>query len=154
MIMVHYVRFLKTARVVNQTSTSICVRALATITTDLGDSFLASDAKLTSSLVAADDIGKVLCKNDILWQGGSRELPLEAVWHITGQNIPLLRLHVCHVKGRSSPIPSIVDAWSATFEPTPDFRSAALIERQLSLPCLPVLKVWEDTGNTISRHIW
>ena len=150
--MVHYIRFLKTAQVTNRTPKSVSVSALITITTDLGDTFLLPDAKLESRLVTIDSPGIVLCKHQVQWQRGSRELPIGLTAYL-GQSAPLLRLHVFHSTA-SGGLPPILDAWSAPFEPLPDLRAAALVERQISISCLPPLKIWEETGNSIAKHLW
>ncbi len=150
--MVHYIRFLKTARIERRTSKSLSVSALITITTDLGDTFLLSDLNLISCLVTAEDPQNVLCRSEVHWHRGCRELLLNLTAYI-GQSAPLLQLHVFHDKA-SVYIPSVLEAWSATFKPVVDSRNAGLIERQLSLPCLTNLRIWEETGNSIARHIW
>lgn len=150
--MVHYIRFLKTARVEYQTSKSLSVISLITITTDLGDTFLFSDALLTSCLVSAEEPENVLCQDEVHWHRGSRELSLRLHTYV-GQNVPLVRLHVFHAQAAGF-IPSILDAWSATFELVLGSRATALVERRLSLPSLSTLMIWEETGNSIARHIW
>ena len=150
--MVHYIRFLKTARVEYHTSKSVSVIALITITSDLGDTFLFPIANLTSRLVVADQPGIVVSQEKVTWHGGSRELSLR-LYAFFGQNTPLVRLHVFHTMANGS-LPSILDAWSAPFELLLDSRAAALVERRLSLPSLSTLMIWEETGNSIARHIW
>lgn len=150
--MVHYLRFLKTARVKDRTSRTVSVAALITVTTDLGDTFLLSDATLVSCLVAVDEPSTILCKKAVRWHRGSRELSLELNVY-ADQSAGLLRLHVFHDKA-SEPIPSILGAWSAPFQAVPGSIAAPSIERQLSLPNLPTLKIWEDIGNSIARHMW
>jgi hypothetical protein len=151
-IMVHYIRFLKTAQVKHCTSKSVCVKALITITTDLGDTFMFSDAKLISCLVAADNTQRVLCRDEVHWLGGSRELLFDVTAYIE-QKPHSLRLHIFHDKADHC-LPSVLGAWSAPFEPVQNSHAASLIERQISLPGLPMLKIWEETGNSIARHIW
>jgi hypothetical protein len=151
--MVHYIRFLKTPRVANRTAQAVLVTALVTITTDLGDTFLFSDANLVSSLVTADDPRNILCQDQVLWHKGFRELSLGLAVANPGQSAALLRLHVSHAKASNS-IPSIVDAWSAPFMTLGDSPAAALVERRLPLPRLPCLKIWEETDNSIARHMW
>ncbi len=150
--MVHYIRFLKTARVEYRSSKSVSVKALITITTDLGDNFLLPDAKLVSCLVTADRAGKVVCKQEVHWHRGSRELSF-GLTAPTSQSDALLRLHVFHDKA-SGPFPSILSALSAPFRLVDQTRAAALVERELSLPDLSSLRIWEETGNSIAKHIW
>lgn len=150
--MVHYIRFLKTARVVTRSSNSVSVRALVTITTDLGDTFLLSDVILTSFLVSADDTGRVLCKAEKRWQGGFRELTIDLTAPVS-EACPLLRLCTAHVTV-SDTMPSILEAWSAPFGPFSDSPAAPVVERQLSLPNKASIKIWEMTGDSIARHIW
>jgi hypothetical protein len=150
--MVHYIRFLKTAQVKHCTSKSVSVKALITITTDLGDTFMLSDARLISRLVAADNTQRALCRDEVHWHGGARELLLDITAYID-QKPPSLRLHISHDKAGHC-LPSVLDAWSAPFEPVQNSHAAPLIERQISLPGLPILNIWEETGNSIARHIW
>jgi hypothetical protein len=150
--MVHYIRFLKTARVKRRTPNSVSVAALITVTTDLGDLFLLSDVTLISCLVVADDPLNVLCRSKRDWRKGSRELLLDLNAYI-GHGNTHLRLHVSHGKATGS-VPSILDAWSAPFTPVIDSTAEALVERQVCLSSQPRLRIWEETGNSIARHIW
>lgn len=150
--MVHYIRFLKTARVRHRTSKVVSVNALITVTTDLGDTFMFSDATLTTCLVLADNPKHILCRARSDWLQGFRELSLDVSAHV-GQGEPLLRLHLFHDEA-SNCIPSILDVWSAPFRPLINSRAAPLVERQFSLPDRPGLGIWEETGNSIARHIW
>lgn len=150
--MVHYIRFLKTAGIQQRTSSSVLVIALVTITTDLGDTFLPSNADLVACLVAVHEPRNVLCRDKVKWRKGSRELLLEIPICIS-QNFPLLQLHVFHDKASDS-IPSILGALSAPFKPLAGNRAAALVARQLYLPGLPIPQIWEETGDSIARHIW
>jgi hypothetical protein len=153
--MVHYIRFLKTARVVTRTPRSVNVRSLITITTDLGDSFLLTDVTLSSSLVQADKSGTVLCRAEKQWRAGCRELSISLTME-TNENGPPLRLHISHamVSGEVTSIPSILDAWSAPFSQLGNSPAEAMIERQVSLPDLATTWIWETTGDSIAKHIW
>lgn len=150
--MVHYIRFLKTARVQHRPSRSLSVITLITITTDPGDSFLSADANLVACLVAADGPRTVLCRDRVRWHKGSRDLLLEIPINIA-QDLPLLQLRIFHDKASDS-IPSILGALSASFTALAGPHAAPLIMRQLSLPCLPTPQIWEETGNSIAKHIW
>ena len=150
--MVHYIRFLKTARITKRSPRSVSVTALITVTTDLGDSFLPSEAKLSACLVAVDDPSMVLCRHEVHWQRGYRELSIILTANLD-HSVSLLRLHIF----QSTPIgclPPILGAWSAPFQYLADSRAAALVERQISISGLPLLKIWEETRNSIARHIW
>lgn len=150
--MVHYIRFLKTARITHRSSNSVSVTALITVTTDLGDSFLLSEVLLSSCLVTADDPGMVLCRHEAYWQRGFRDLSITLTANLD-HSVSLLRLHVSHPTSRGR-LPPILDAWSAPFPRLANSRAAALEERRLSISGIPPLKIWEETRNSIARHIW
>jgi hypothetical protein len=150
--MVHHIRFLKAPRVVKVTSHSVSVNALITLTTDLGDTFLHSDMELMARLVVSNDPHQSLCSQSLSWHKGYRELSINQTAPLL-PNASSLRLHVHHPY-ETTWLPRILDVWSAPFEPVAGSRAEALVERQFSIPHLPLLRIWEETGNSIARHIW
>ncbi|OQE11771.1 hypothetical protein PENVUL_c002G07949 [Penicillium vulpinum] len=156
--MVYYVRFLKTPRIQQQKG-SIFISALICITTDLGDSFLAEDVDLM--VTARDNSSRVIFQKKTEWSASNRELaitlgPLPS--NLAKQSMVLT------VEAPESPeyvipqypsIPLVVAATSAPFGPqsTP---AEKLVQRRIqysSSEPLPI-KIWEETGNSIARHIW
>ena len=149
--MIHYIRFLKPPGVVGGGS-RLTVTALITITTDLGDTFLHNNTKLLSHLVVVDDLECIIHRQEVQWLKGLRQLSITAtVMPSYGRD---LRLHVSHAGEAAGPIPMILDAWSAPFPIVNGSRAASLVERRISIPSMPPLRIWEETGNSIARHIW
>ncbi|KAI9791915.1 MAG: hypothetical protein M1833_001297 [Piccolia ochrophora] len=53
-------------------------------------------------------------------------------------------------------LPSIISAWSASI-PHPNCKGAPvakMIQRRFTMPRMQSLCIWEDTGDSIARHIW
>ncbi|CAG8220684.1 unnamed protein product [Penicillium nalgiovense] len=155
--MVYYVRFLKPPRIQQQKG-STYLSALICITTDLGDSFLAEDVDL---MVIAENSSRVTFQKSTKWNASNRELaitlgPLPS--NLAQQSI-VLTVQVPHPSGhlisQYPPIPLVVAATSAPFGPrsTP---AEKLVQRRIQYSgCEPFpMKIWEETGNSIARHIW
>ncbi|KAJ5206991.1 hypothetical protein N7491_002378 [Penicillium cf. griseofulvum] len=155
--MVYYVRFLKTPRIQQQKG-SIYLSALICITTDLGDCFFAEDVDLM--VVARDHSPRVLFEKTIKWNASNRELAiiLGPFPSNLAQQSMVLTVQVPNPPGYSipqyPPIPLVVGATSAPFGPrsTP---AEKLVQRQIqySGKASPI-QIWEETGNSIARHIW
>lgn len=155
-----YIRFLKAPRVVvSKTSSKREVVSLITITSDLGDTFLPHDVDLSAELLVCGPSEEVIVWRIVHWTAGLRNL---------GINIPLpksrasmsLRLRVGAVprtvyddfKSLSDPgARGVVSAWSAPFRVSSD--AAKLVERRFML-LGRVIKIWEETGESIARHLW
>ncbi|KAJ6168336.1 hypothetical protein N7497_001179 [Penicillium chrysogenum] len=155
--MVYYVRFLKIPRIQQQKG-STYLSALICITTDLGDSFLAEDVDL---MMIAENSSGVTFQKSTKWNASNRELaitlgPLPS--HLAQQSM-VLTVQVPHPSGhlipQYPPIPLVVAATSAPFGPrsTP---AENLVQRRIQYSgCEPFpMKIWEETGNSIARHIW
>ena len=48
--------------------------------------------------------------------------------------------------------PGVISAWSAPFVPAQE--AAKLVERRFMLPRGPQVSIWEETGESIARHLW
>ncbi|KGO45048.1 hypothetical protein PEX1_024770 [Penicillium expansum] len=155
--MVYYVRFLKTPRTQQQKG-SIYVSALICITTDLGDSFLAEDVDL---MLIAENSSGVIFQKTTQWNASNRELAitLGPLPSKLAQQSMVLTVKVPHPPGYSipqyPPIPLVVDATSAPFGPQ-SMPAEKLVQRQIQYNGQEAfsIKIWEETGNSIARHIW
>ncbi|KAF2854601.1 hypothetical protein T440DRAFT_514498 [Plenodomus tracheiphilus IPT5] len=158
-----YVRFLKTPRIVddNKSASRPHVLCLATITSDLGDTFLPCDVQLSAELLACDVHGneKLLVWSYVQWTGGMRSLPITLPLPKSGASISL-RLKVgltpkstCddYQSLADQHATSVVSAWSAPFNRSTE--APRLAERRFQLAS-GTLNVWEETGNSIARHLW
>ncbi|KMQ47238.1 S-adenosyl-L-methionine-dependent methyltransferase [Trichophyton rubrum] len=168
--MPHYVRFLKPPRI--ETGS---IKTLVTLTTDLGDSFLAEEVELRSSVLRVDSDNDSL-KNDrcnvqcikqknFTWTAASRQVLIA----IDGLQLDLRRhavqLHVGpadrgHRLGPddgfavSSAIPTVISAWSPPFGGPESPQADKLALRWLRTRCPAEVRIWEETGNNLARHIW
>ncbi|PWY86105.1 hypothetical protein BO70DRAFT_221075 [Aspergillus heteromorphus CBS 117.55] len=163
--MVYYIRFLKTPRLLKQKPGSVSVSALICITTDLGDAFLAQDVDLLLTL-GLNDSGKVLYQEPLNWKAGKRELPITLgpfSANLAQQAIVLSVTAAGLKKPRSSSpdrlldtsnLPLVISAWSAPFGGPHSLVSEKLVERRFGPKDRLGLRIWEETGNSIARHIW
>lgn len=155
--MVHYLRFLRTPQVADISKKTIEVLAVAAVTTDLGDSFLSQDVTIIARIVDATKHGEILCSSEISWKNGMRaaKINLQCNAKYTGR---LVHLHLTTRETISAyascDIPAIVDAWSSRFTIKAKAKAEPLVERRLQLQGKPQARIWEETGDSIARHIW
>ncbi|KAJ0419309.1 putative methyltransferase-domain-containing protein [Aspergillus carlsbadensis] len=160
--MVYYIRFLKTPRLQKQKTGTLSASALICITTDLGDALLAQDEDLVVTLRLAGN-GKAVCQGRLQWQGGKRELPV-ALGPLPASIVQ--QSLIMEIASRDSQaagsdsllnqdgIPLVVSGWSAPFGGPQSMAADKLIERRFSVNQTVQLSIWEETGNSIARHIW
>ncbi|KAL4913449.1 putative methyltransferase-domain-containing protein [Aspergillus aurantiobrunneus] len=165
--MVYYIRFLKTPRLQKQKTGSVSASALICIATDLGDAFLAQDVDLLVSLHPALHEKDILCQERLQWHGGKRELPISLgplpprisqqslIMGVTAPRVPRVpgsifsdSLLVQHS------IPLVISCRSATFGGSQSLVADRLVERRFRVNQSVKLSIWEETGNSIARHIW
>ncbi|KAE8404228.1 putative methyltransferase-domain-containing protein [Aspergillus pseudonomiae] len=163
--MVYYIRFLKTPRVQKQKAGSLSISALICITTDLGDAFLAQDVDLVVSLTLKES-EKVLHQEPLSWKAGKRELAI-----LLGPFHPQLSQHAIVLsvaaadRGKHHPpspdnllgnpgVPLVISGWSAPFGGSESLVAEKLVERRFGPKGRLDLRIWEETGNSIARHIW
>ncbi|KAH8693715.1 putative methyltransferase-domain-containing protein [Talaromyces proteolyticus] len=161
--MVYYIRFLKPPKLQHGKNGLATASALISITTDLGDAFLAEDVSLQAQLIAGDT-NTVLQKKDLLWQAGKRELPVSIGpirFGLKNQPIGLAigikdaSSSVFHDElNDSTTLPLVMSGWSASFGGSESATAAKLVERRFNLEEHGQLRIWEETGNNIARHIW
>ena len=158
--MVYYIRFLKTP-VFKQQRRSVFISALICITTDLGDDFLAEDVDLIASW-AHPSSRKIIYELPLKWQVGSRQLSIslgpfsetDVARHAAVLIVRPKSTHQDTLAVHSTPL--VISGCSAPFQ----FQSGPadkLIGRNFAIksdgPPL-FLRIWEETGNSIARHIW
>ncbi|KAJ5503303.1 hypothetical protein N7463_006177 [Penicillium fimorum] len=155
--MVYYIRFLKTPRIQQQKGTPY-LSALICITTDLGDSFFAEDVDLM--VIARDHSSRVLFEKRTTWNASNRELAitLGPLSSNLAQQSMVLTVQVPNPPGYSipqyPPIPLVVGAASAPFGPR-SMPAEKLVQRQIQYSgSESPIQIWEETGNSIARHIW
>ena len=170
--MVYYIRFLKPPRFHqekksnakssrSQQKKSVFITALICITTDLGDDFLAEDVDLVA-VWAQHTSREAVDQITLKWQAGSRQLSVsmgpyseERIAHQAAV-LQIRAQHVLQDMLAVDSVPLVISGCSADFrwqsEP-----AAKLIQRDFQIGVNELslcLRIWEETGNSIARHIW
>lgn len=153
-----YIRFLKQPQVLKQNGNSSLITTLITITTDLGDSFLADDVEVTATVHFSRPISPL--RQIINWTAGNREQKV-TFGPIRGDlSSCSVQLSVCptplvdadSLEGRK--LTWIISAWSPWFDGSHGKPAEKLVLRRFKTKIGAELKIWEETGNSIARHIW
>jgi hypothetical protein len=162
-VMVYYIRFLKAPRIQSDKAGLASVSALISITTDLGDAFLADDVNLRATLLSVDT-NSVLQQNSFFWQAGKRQLLVSVgPLRLSSRNpIVILGIGVDAASNGTqadrllnpSTVPVVISGWSTPFGGPQALLAEKLIERRFHLQGQPGFRIWEETGNNIARHIW
>lgn len=153
----HYIRFLKPPKIEIKKKI-VTVKALVTIATDLGDSFLGVDANVFS-LILKDDT--IISKREFQWRSGMRALPVEhtniAPAFLKSPVRMLIstesdvKASVLSLSVRS--LPEIVNVWSEPFTLNDNGHRGGF-ERRLRTPSTSTVPIGEDPGESIARHLW
>ena len=152
--MVHYVRLLSPPQVAESQKKLLHVSAVLAVTTDLGDAFLAEDVELSVRLVRAQTEAQILSEQTVTCKGASRALKVVLTCSAKHASVSV-RLHVAALGLETSVLtPKILDVWSMPFELANKQRAEPLVDRELSLGNHTTLKIREETGDSIARHIW
>ncbi|OAP55751.1 hypothetical protein AYL99_09903 [Fonsecaea erecta] len=154
--MVQYIRFLRTPQS-NVGKKTVDISAVVALTTDLGDAFFGEDVELLVNVIEANSPHAVLCSQPIQWQASSRALKFSV--HCPGKYLSRpVRLHVTtkdtETASQLLEIPKIVDVWSDVFPLSNQQRTEPIVERRIALSNKSVVRMWEETGDSIARHIW
>jgi len=162
----HYIRFLKVPRLVRIGRDQRTLNAKFTITTDLGESFLATDVDV--EVLLEDSAGNSVPSSKPIrysWLGNNGMRALEVSIPIPKKHAGLVKMTVGPIDARytvttfteilnSSPHGGIaavhsmslnVDSTASTAEP--------LAERRFGSNSGNI-SIWEETGESIARHIW
>lgn len=153
--MVWYIRFLKPPKLDQKGH----VRALITITTDLGDSFYPADLIIYAILVTAQDEEAWMSEwHTLKWKSGMRSLWVEFKDAHASPPEPL-RLVVNLRRSReanvvlSGNLPEVLGVWSDTFDRDKN-QAGTIVERRYRTDSGPERVIMEETGDSIARHIW
>ncbi|KAK4616623.1 UPF0665 family protein [Fulvia fulva] len=153
----HYIRFLKTPKVHVEKS-PVLLKAVVTLTTDLGETFLPTDLHLVVTLRDAEEDGETYLRKKIQWQAGARAANIAL--DVSRQDIDWPAcVHVEAKEARKTKphsfLPPIVDVWSGTLDPTKGhFESGHRVERRFTSLAERSLSLLEDAGDSIARHLW
>jgi predicted nicotinamide N-methyase len=154
-----YIRFLKPPKIKGTT-----ISCLITITSDLGESFFPEQVNLTGALQAALPNGDIYTSKALKWEPQMRSLPLEfsikdctidwpAKVHVSIRNAPDLDLLAS--QGSGFELPNIISAWSDVLDPISSIsQTGRVVERRFNSLDDRVISMWEETGESIARHLW
>ena len=152
--MVWYIRFLKTPRFYQKAN----IRALITVTTDLGDAFYPRDLTLHAMIVTESEENWISEWQTVKWKIGMRSLCINIDHVKTGIPVDLLLVvnseqsrEGCSVSLEN--IPEIFGVWSDTFDWVENVASN-MIERRYRTQYGKEMAIFEETGESIARHIW
>jgi len=159
------VRFLKTPKIVVATG-KITLQATITITTDLGETYYDSDVSLAATLRSSDCDGDVYLRRTIQWTAGKRAVDVSLDLTRTEVEWPA-KLHVGvkskfgnladHFERFHNPgeLPSILSVWSGPLDAMKGmFETSRRVERRFTPYNERPLSIYEDTGESIARHLW
>lgn len=154
--MVHYIRFLRTPQS-DVSKKTIDISAVVAVTTDLGDAYYSQDVDLVAEVVEANRPHGTLHSQTLPWGAAARALKFTV--NCPGKYISRrVRLHVTTRDTTSASktyqVPQILDVWSCAFHLSDKQRTEPLVERRLLLPNRSCVRMWEETGDSIARHIW
>ncbi len=152
--MVHYIRFLSPPQVLQGQRKDFTISAVIAVTTDLGDTFLAQDIDLRCRMVEVSQKPNVLQEQPFLWKGAS--LALKIAVTVPRKHVSqFVRMHVMPAVAETvSGVPKVMDVWSMPFELANGQRAEPLVDRELLITGETDLKIREETGDSIARHIW
>jgi hypothetical protein len=157
--MIHHIRFLKLPRVERTSSSSLTVKALVTITTDLGDSFFPSSIALSAGLWSGDHL--LADSAHFFWRNGMRSLWVELRLTTSQQINWPLHMQISHARGGRGlnllsleQLPQIIDVCSHPIHSPVAKEGSKRVSRLFQLASGQLLRIHEDTGDSIARHIW
>jgi hypothetical protein len=155
-----YIRFLKPPRFVSTKDHSKpTLSFLITITSDLGDSFLPCDVGLSAELYSSPSEKPFIVKS-VQWTAGMRSLSIMLTLdrsHDYGS--VQVRVGVRRNMGADEYKKlscggwrGVVSAWSAPFDLGRE--CVKLVERRFVSSEQRDVRIWEETGESIARHLW
>ena len=136
---------------------STVLKAVVTITTDLGETFYPEDLELIACVKNIEQDGDIYLRREVQWQAGDRALHIS--FNIPDQDLEWpAGLHVSI--NNASPtnygfLPPIVDVWSGELNPTEGrMESGWRVERRFTSLAERRVSLLEDAGDSIARHLW
>lgn len=154
-----YLRFLKTPKLQDDS-----IKTTITVTSDLGETFLNEEVELAATVRSADPFGNIYLRKTLRWKPGLRALSVsftiadnDIKWpcrvHVAQKNSPDSDHFEKHYD--ASELPAIISAWSDILDPTKGITTAPrTVERRFKPLSNRILSMWEETGESIARHLW
>lgn len=153
-----YIRFLKVPK-----GDSKSISCVITITSDLGHTFLAEDVALSATLQSPKDRGDIFIRKSFTWTAGMRALPVtfdlrhcDLDWPVVvhvGPRGQLADYFETQISGAE--LPAIISVLSSPLHfPGGVYEAERKVQRRLVPLSNRPLRIWEETGESIARHIW
>lgn len=155
----HYIRFLSPPRVQIDRG-NILLKAVLTITTDLGETYYPQNTELVATIRASEHDGDIYLRRRIPWKGESGARSVPVVFQLTHQDVEWPACMHVSVPAHSSAklsgfLPPIVDIWSGPMNPTKGLMSSGhRVERRFLSLSEREVGLLEDAGDSIARHLW
>lgn len=131
------------------------LKAVLTVTTDLGETFYLQDLELIVTLRDVAEEGEIYLRKRLAWKAGARSVDVS--FDLSRQDVEwpaCVHVGVKNAKG-SGFLPAISDVWSGTLDPTKgQFGSGWRVERRFTSLAERPLCLLEDAGDSIARHLW
>ncbi|RDI79948.1 hypothetical protein Vi05172_g10048 [Venturia inaequalis] len=159
-----YIRFLKTPKLHAKEASNSVVKLVVTIVSDLGETFFPDDLLLAATLRSDKHHGDIYLRKTVKWEAGMRALPIELNFEQNHIDWPA-RVHV-HARDATrsdhferhddgSDMPNIISVWSDVLDPPQGiFEASKSAERRFTPLSNRTLSIWEETGESIARHLW
>ena len=156
----HYIRFVKFPHVERDRAKPSCpltVSALVTVETDLGEAFLSQDVTLQASFRADNPERTLLASQKVSWKKGLRLVKLQMAFEAKSNTNGILCVSASERRAddlRKEVFPDgILSIWSPPL-PFDGVADKSYVERKLIVADSKVVSIWEETGQSIARHIW
>lgn len=180
----HYIRFLKPPVLSPLPhSQGWKVTAKITVTSDLGESFLLSDLSLLVTILEADESFSLRTAASFSWRAGSRHLDITTLLTESSQRRAVtnvkwpcrMMIHAANREDYHFKLESAIhapdkdsedggedlklrgDVLSIISEPIQPLQpkgTLKIVERSFGLGKQSRMSIWEETGESIARHIW
>lgn len=136
---------------------NVLLKAVITITTDLGETFYPHSLELVSTVRASGDDGEIFLRRKVNWTAGSRSTHIAL--DVSRQDVDWPACLHIEVKGFGKQsygfLPPIADIWSQSLNPTRGLMdSGRLVERRFVSSANRTVSLLEEAGDSIARHLW
>ena len=112
------------------------------------------DLNLVVRILEAQEGAQIISEQTLLCKGASRALRVALTCHVKHAS-KSVRMHVAAWGRETSALTSeILGVWSMPFELANKQRTEPLVDREIPLHDHSRLKIREETGDSIARHIW
>ncbi len=139
---------------------NVVLKAVLTVTTDLGETFYPSDLELVATLRSVDHDGDIYLRRRVPYKAGARSVPIAFNLNYQDVEWPAC-VHVSLNRGSTHAAKAtgfllpIVDVWSGVLNPVKGrMESGRRVERRFTSLAEREVSLFEDAGDSIARHLW